>query len=101
VLKQSCGVFQRAIVVLLVTALLGLVPAACADPPDPTWPGGYWNDDDFDSVFFAIVSMCAVEAASLTVPGPLWTLPIDVQALQPSFVRVSSHAAASPRWPPI
>lgn len=92
---------QRVIVVLLVIALLGLVPAAYADPPDPTWLGGYWDDDDFDSVFTAIVGMCAVEAPLPAMFGPLWPHPIDVQPLQPSFVQVSSHDAASPRSPPI
>ena len=92
---------QRAIAVLLVTALVGLVPAAYADPPDPTWIGGYWDDDDFDSVVTAVVNMCAVEAPSLTVCGPLWPPPIDVQLLPRSFVQVSSHSAASPRSPPI
>ena len=92
---------QRSCVVLLVAALLALVPAAYADPPDPTWIGGYWDDDDFDNVVIFIVSACAVEVPSLTDLGPLWTPLIGIEPLQPRFVQVSSHAAASPRAPPI
>jgi len=64
-------VLQRSCAVLLVAALLALVPAAYADPPDPTWIGGYWDDDDFDNVAIFIVSACAVEVPSLTVFGPV------------------------------
>jgi len=78
-----------------------LVPTASADPPDPTWIGGYWDDDDFDNVVIFIVSACAVEVPSLTDFGPLWTPLIGIEPLQPRFVHVSSHAAASPRAPPI
>ncbi len=92
---------QRYCVVLLVAALLALVPAAYADPPDPTWIGGYWDDDDFDNVVIFIVSACAVEVPSLTDLGPLWTPLIGIEPLPPRFVQVSPHAAASPRAPPI
>jgi hypothetical protein len=93
VLKRHCVVF-------LVVALFALVPAAYADPPDPTWMGGYWDDDDFDSVVISIVGACAIAVPSLTEFGPLWTPLFDIQPLQPRFVQVSLHAAASPRAPP-
>jgi hypothetical protein len=99
--RQSCGVLQRYVAVLLVVALLGLVPAAYADPPDPTWIGGYWDDDDFDDVVIAIVSSCVIAVPSLTELSPLWTPLFDIQPLQPRFVQVSAHAAASSRAPPI
>ena len=92
---------QRYCVVLVVAALLALVPAAHADPPDPTWIGGYWDDADFDNVVIFIVSACAVEVPLLTEFGPLWTPLIGIEPLRPRFVQVSSHTAASPRAPPI
>ena len=91
---------QKFCVFLLVTILLALVPAAYADPPDPTWIGGYWDDDDFDNVVVCIVSALAVEVAPLTDFRPLWTPLVGIELLQPRFVRVSFHAAASPRAPP-
>ena len=92
---------QRSCVVILVAVLLALVPAAYADPPDPTWVGGYWDDADFDNVVIFIVSACAVEVPLLTEFGPLWTPLIGIEPLQPRFVQVSLHAAGSPRAPPI
>jgi hypothetical protein len=94
-------VLQRSCVVLLVGALLALVPAAYADPPDPTWIGGYWDDADFDNVVIFIVSACAVEVPLLTEFGPLWTPLLGIEPLQPRFVHVLPYAAASPRAPPI
>ena len=99
--RPSCGVLQRYVALLLAVALLGLVPTAYADPPDPTWIGGYWDDDDFDNVVISIVSACVIAVPSLTEFSPLWTSLFDIQSLQPRFVRVSAHAAASPRAPPI
>jgi len=98
---QSYGVLQKSCVLFLVAALLGLVPAAYADPPDPTWLGGYWDDDDFDDVVILIVNACAVQAPTLTDSGPLWAILVDLEPLPPRFVQVSSRNAASPRAPPI
>ena len=92
---------QRSCAVLLLAALLALVPAAYADPPDPTWIGGYWDDDDFDNVVIFIVSACAVEVPSLTAFGPVWMPLVGIEPLPPWFVRVSPHDAAFPRAPPI
>ncbi len=44
----------------MVGLLGGLTPAAYADPPDPTWLGGYWDDDDFDTPVDFISSAAAV-----------------------------------------
>ena len=92
---------QRSIAVLLIVALVGLVPTAYMDPPDPTWLGGYWDDDDFDDAVTFIVGASAVAVPSLTEFGPLWTPLICVQPLPPRFVQVSPHAAVSSRAPPV
>ena len=92
---------QRYCVVVLVAALLALVPAAYADPPDPTWIGGYWDDGDFDNVVILIVAACAVEVPSLTDFGPLWAPRIGIEPVPPRFVQGPPHATASPRAPPI
>jgi len=93
VLQRFCGV-------LLVAALLGLVPVAYADPPDATWLGGYWDDDDFDNIVIAITSACAVVAPAFVDFGPLWTPLLGLEPLQLRFVQVSPHSATSPRAPP-
>ena len=92
---------RKICVFALVVALLGLVPAAYADPPDPTWLGGYWDDDDFDNVVILIGKTCAVEAPLLIDSGPLWTVVVGVELLPLRFLPVSARAAAFPRAPPI
>jgi hypothetical protein len=57
--------------ILLAAALLsfGLVVAASADPPDPTWIAGCWDDDDQDNAVIAILAIpgwVAVAAPNLT-----------------------------------
>ena len=48
---------------VLAILVVGLTPIAYADPPDPTWFGGYWDDDDFDNVVAFIASATAVVAS--------------------------------------
>ena len=90
-------------IIVLVVALVSpaLTTLAHIDPPDPTWIGGYWDDDDFDNVVILIVKTCAVEAPLLIDSGPLWTIVIGVELLPLRFVPVSARAAASPRAPPV
>jgi len=94
-------VLQKSFVVFLVAVLLGLVPAAYADPPDPAWIGGYWDDDDFDAAVILIVNACAVQAPSLIDSGPLLAILVDHEPRPPRFVQTSSRDAASPRAPPV
>jgi len=51
----------------------GVDDARHIDPPDPTWVGGYWNDDDFDYAVDAILHHAAVPPASApAVDGLCW-----------------------------
>jgi hypothetical protein len=95
------GVLRKICVLTLVAALLALLPAAYADPPDPTWLGGYWDDDDFDNVVILIADTCAVAAQPLLDSGPLWTVVVGLELMPRRFVQVSARAAASPRAPPV
>jgi hypothetical protein len=94
-------VLRSFLLLALIAIQLGLVPAAYADPPDPTWLGGYWDDDDFDNVVILIANTCAVEAPPLLDSGPLWTMPVFVEVSEPQFVQTSPRSAASPRAPPV
>jgi hypothetical protein len=93
---------RRFLLWVLVGAMLALTPLAQASPPDQTWMGGLFDDDDYDNV---VVSVTA-SVASMT----LWPSH-DGQRLQPakSFVgpldesdlstapRSSSQTRAPPR----
>ena len=91
----------RGVVALLLVALvLGLTPAAYADPPDPTWLGGYWDDDDFDTVVVFIASAFAIHIPIEVNAEPLG-IPIDrlepaTATCAPSFL----HRTSCPRAPP-
>ena len=55
---------------LLVVVLLGALPGlAQASPPDQTWHGGLYDDDDFDDVILIITSLSgAVDIAPTSMP---------------------------------
>jgi len=60
----------RALILLFVVLLsFGLVVVACADPPDPTWIAGCWDDDDQDNAIIAILAIpgWAATAAAIFV----------------------------------
>src|SRR4030095_6948006 len=85
---------------ILVASILTLTPLAYADPPDPTWVTGFWDDDDFDDVVGYITSAagwlpapvaCDLRLAELpTVPRPV-AVQVAVSAPRP---------ASRPRAPP-
>src|SRR6266478_5594254 len=57
---------------VLAILVVGLTPIAYADPPDPTWLGGYWDDDDFDNVIVVLLSTYALVVLAIW-SGPSWT----------------------------
>jgi len=79
---------------VLVVALVSpaLTTLAHIDPPDPTWIGGYWDDDDFDAAVDSILHTCAVEPGSPAV-ARLGTL--EVNAIPPPVATTDA-----PRAPP-
>jgi len=86
--------------VFLVALLVGLVPAAYADPPDPSWIGGFWDDDDFDTVVAFIASTFATVSQSVldTEPCLVW-----IDSAEPAGLVCTGAplgGAARPRAPP-
>ena len=81
--------------------LLGLGAAAYASPPDPTWIGGYWDDDDFDSAVISIVSACAIGIPPVPDAAPQWACLAGSELAEPAFISASPRPAASSRAPPI
>jgi hypothetical protein len=91
----------RGVVALVLVALvLGLTPAAYADPPDPSWIGGYWDDDDFDTVVVFIASAFAIHIPIQVDAEPLW-IPIErLEPASPTFAPSLRHGTSCPRAPP-
>ena len=91
----------RGLALLLVVLIAALAPAAYADPPDPSWLGGYWDDDDFDNVIVVLLGTVAlVELASLHSGAPVATVGI-VDFLDCRLIAAPVDATASPRAPPL
>jgi len=91
----------RLLMLTLIGALVCVRTLAYADPPDPTWIEGFWEDDDYDDVVFYTTSFSATETAPLCALRPHWTqvwiVPLDDEPLVPSPA-IPSHP---PRGPPL
>src|SRR5262245_46662186 len=91
--------------VLLCAILLsfGLVVVASADPPDPTWIAGCWDDGDQDSAIIAILAIpgWAATVAPIFV-SVLATLPLVLvtQKSQVPHVVLTCVASRAPPFAP-
>ena len=93
--------FIQGLTLVLVVLIAALTPAAYADPPDPSWIGGYWDDDDFDNVVvFLLSTVAAVQVAPLHPGVPVVTVG-TVEGLDCRAVAAPIDPTASPRAPPL
>ena len=100
--RQYCVRLLRGFCSLVLVALIaGLTPVAYADPPDPTWIGGYWDDDDFDNVVAFIASASAVAAVYTVDYGPRWAPIARVELCEPNATPAPLRSAVSSRAPPV
>src|SRR5262245_27274962 len=86
---------------VLAILVVGLTPIAYADPPDPTWFGGYWDDDDFDNVVAFIASATAVVASPVIDGRPFGVAEHCVELARPPARSAAVPAFAPPRPPPL
>ncbi len=92
----------RRLVALAVVGVLACSPLmAYADPPDPTWIPGFWDDADFDDAIARVTSTSSVaetHALGTLEPHwvPVWTVPAADDRPAPSPV----FAPHQPRGPP-
>ena len=69
-------VFRIGLALSVVVFILTLTPLAYADPPDPTWQLGFFDDDDFDDV------------VGLITAGVGLVDPTDFASVQPDIILV-------------
>jgi hypothetical protein len=94
-------VILRRLVILVALLVPAVSTLAHIDPPDPTWVGGYWNDDDFDDAVDATLHHAAVPPASApAVDGLCWITVARVEVLDVNGVAPSVATTDSPRGPP-
>ena len=92
--------FARSVALVLVVLIAALAPAAYADPPDPSWLGGMWDDDDFDNVVVFLLSTYAVVTSALLherAPGDVVEI---LPSPEPPAVPFLVADSTSPRAPP-
>jgi hypothetical protein len=91
----------RRLVALVVAGLLGvLTSAAYADPPDPCWLGGYWDDDDFDTGVDLLTGAPAISTPAVAEVKPVLESDERVE-LGNALVRFFAlRTLAFPRAPP-
>jgi hypothetical protein len=93
--------FARVLALVLVCLLAGLATAAYADPPDPSWIGGYWDDDDFDNVVVFLLGTYAVVELPQSDTWYSRGLVAFIERLEPLAIPAPVDATASPRAPPL
>jgi hypothetical protein len=93
-------VATRVLLLLLACLVLVLTPLAFADPPDPSWLGGYWDDDDFDNVVVVLLSTSAVVALAIW-SGPSWTCAILVALPYLGAIPAQVVSSTASRAPPL
>jgi hypothetical protein len=90
------------IALALLSVLTALTPLAYASPPDPSWIGGLYDDDDFDdAVIFVTSAVSAVESRSPLDVSPSWFYVPGVIVAEPQAPPAPAVPSSTPRAPPL
>ena len=93
--------FARLVALLLVGIIATLAPATYADPPDPTWLGGFWDNADFDDVVILLDSTAAIVQPFTVYAAPPCAVVAVLDCLEPLAVSTAVDETAAPRAPPL
>jgi hypothetical protein len=86
---------------VVIGAIFALRALAFSDPPDPSWIGGFWDDDDYDDVVTLITSTAGVVESSPSLsPGPIRIVVAFVTRSQESPDLEQTPKSHRPRDPP-
>ncbi len=86
---------------LLISTLLALRTLAYANPPDPTWMAGFWDDGDYDDSVILITSTPhLVEHQPTPDLGPVHVLVTGLAQLESGSALAPMLPAHDPRGPP-
>lgn len=93
---------RLALISALVTVLVAIIPLAYAEPPDPTWASGYFDDGDGDDAVFVVASSLATVDPFLLCGGsPFPVLGPRVALDTPDLASTQYSSAADARAPPL
>lgn len=93
--------WSRLLALLLIAVIAGLAPATYANPPDPSWLSGYWDDDDFDDVVLLLYGTVALVQAITVHTAPPGEVVACFEARECPVVPTAVDETASPRAPPL
>ena len=93
--------WARLLVLFVACLLVGFAPLAYADPPDPLFIAGFWDDDDFDKIVVYILGSYDVPLTSSTEIVPLWLPIAHVRLPDLDVVPTPARSAVSSRAPPV
>jgi hypothetical protein len=96
---MSCS--ARLLAVFIACLLIGFAPLAYADPPDPLFIAGFWDDDDFDKIVVCILDSYDFPLVPSTDVVPLWVPIARVKLPELSAAPTPIRAEVSPRAPPV
>lgn len=95
---MSCS--ARLLAVFIACLLIGFAPLAYADPPDPLFIAGFWDDDDFDKIVVCILDSYDFPLVPSTDMVPLWVPIAGAKLPELSAAPTPIRAEVSPRAPP-
>lgn len=93
-------VATRIVALLLICVIVALAPVAAADPPDPTWISGFWDDDDYDNVVVVVLHTSAIVERPSVDSSPMRGTVARVEPLTIHATPSPVDATVSPRAPP-
>src|ERR1700675_4296699 len=91
-----------ALTLALLTVLVALTPLAYAEPPDPCWGGGFFDDpDNDDGVFLVTSSLATVDPFPLCDWSPFPVFGPRVVSEAPGRASTLYSSTADARAPPL
>jgi hypothetical protein len=97
----TMSVWARLLLLFVACLLIGFAPLAYADPPDPLFIAGFWDDDDFDKIVTSILDSYDVSLATPTRIVPLWFPLAHVKLPDLDTTPIPVPTEDSPRAPPV
>jgi hypothetical protein len=93
--------WARVLVLFIGCLVIGFAPLAYADPPDPLFIAGFWDDDDFDKIVVYILGSYDLPLVPSTEIVPLWIPIAHVRLPVLDVVPTPVRSDVSPRAPPV
>jgi hypothetical protein len=93
---------RRLVALTVVGVLCCARLLAYADPPDPTWIEGFWDDADYDDVIIRITSTTStIDTDPLYALEPHWVPIWSIPPTDDTLTPCPAFTSHQPRGPPL